>query len=55
MQSIKMILGGIGLLMLAICCILLIDIAQWAFLIIPAMVSLIFGTVLLIRGIFTEN
>ncbi|MGK0465660.1 hypothetical protein [Clostridium sp.] len=49
MKSIKIILGGIGFLIFTICCILLANMADWLFLTIPGIISLLLGLLWLLE------
>jgi len=55
MKSIKIILGGIGFLIFTICCILLVNMADWFFLTIPVIVSLFLGIIMVISGLFIDD
>lgn len=55
MFSIKLILGGIGFLIFAICCILLSTLSNLPILTSLCIMSLIIGIVLIIGGLFSSD
>ncbi len=55
MKAIKLILGGIGILVFSICCFLLANLAGWNFMTIPCLISLAAGFILVIAGLFTKD